>query len=380
MSSLKKIPIVFYHSIGPVLKNWNRNYLTTDANAFEEHLKYFKKNHTVISLDDYYNIRSGVLESPKKPLVITMDDGFLDNWIWAFPLLKKYNLKATIFVIPEMVDPRNVIRINLEDVWNKKAKEEDLEKTGYMSWNEMSLMEKSGLIDIQSHTSTHTKYFVSDKLVNFHHKGVDCLYPIGNIFPDKKPYHIVNSDFEALIPFGTPYFEEKSSVIARKVTINSEFVNECVNVFKEYDFSNYNFESAYKEVQEVYRNYQSKNRIVLNTESDEDFYNRMSYEIVESKKEIEKRLNKKIEFLCWPHGDNSEEVHEIAIRNGYKATTAGKINSSNETIERISKRIGYRPYLKNSKLGFIRLKTLIKEVEGNNTGKLIRKLFKIFKP
>lgn len=377
--SLKKIPVVYYHSIGPVAENWNRNFLTTTAEVFEEHLKYYKKNHTIISLSDYYNIRKGALASPEKPLVITIDDGYLDNWIWAYPLLKKYDLKASIFVIPEMVNPERIVRPNLEDFMNGKAGRKDLTNCGYMSWDEMNLMEQSGIIDIQSHTMTHAKYFVSDKIINFHHPGADCLYPVGNLYPEKKPFHIANPEFEALMPFGAPFFEEKSSVIAKKVKINPDFVNECIEVLKTFDFTKYDFESVYKKIEQVYVSYKKDNKIITERESREDFLKRINYEIVESKNQIEKKLSKKVEFLCWPHGDNSEEVHEIAIKNGYKATTIGNLKSNSDSADRISKRIGYRPYFNSSRLGFMRLAALIKETEGSNSGRLLAKLYRKFK-
>lgn len=377
MDLLKKIPIVFYHSIGPIIKDWNRNYLTTDSDVFETHLKYYKKNYDVIDLTDYYNIRSGLMKSPKHPLVITIDDGFLDNWVWAFPLLKKYGIKATIFVTPEMVDPREIIRPNLEDLWKGNVKREDLMLTGYMSWQEMKLMEQSGLVDIQSHTMSHTKYFVSDELKGFHHSGADCLYPIGNLHKEQKPFHVANKNFEKLEPFGMPFFKEQSSVIAKKVTIHPDFVKECVNLLGTYDFSNYDFQTAFQKVEPLYNSYRQEKKIIVNVESDEDYQNRLKYEIVESKQEIEKRLNKKVEFLCWPHGDNSKEAHELALKNGYKATTMGNLSSDGESIDRISRRFGYRPYLKSATLGFMRLSTLINEVHGKDSAALLKKIYRL---
>lgn len=361
--SIKQIPVIYYHSIGPINKKWTRHYLTIEERYFEQHLKYYKKNHTVISLNDYYNIRAGLAESPKRPLVITIDDGYLDNWIWAFPLLKKYDLKATIFVSPEMVDPNDIVR----DKTNANL-------FGYMSWPEMKLMEASGLVDIQSHTMSHTKYAVSDKVIGFHHKGADCLYPVGNVFPDKKPFYIADGKFENLLPYGTPFFEEKSSVIARKVIINPEFTERCVNLVRN-DLLNYDFETLIKKIGPIYNEY--KDRIIVSRESDEDFNKRLTYEIAESKKIIEDKLNKKVEFLSWPHGDNSKEAHELAIKSGYKATTIGKMKSE-DSIDRIGHRFGFKPYI-SPEYGFFKLKTKIRDLEGSVSAKLFKAIFQTVK-
>ena len=108
---------------------------------------------------------TGQLSPVQNPLIITFDDGYLDNWLLVFPLLKKYKFKSTIFISPEFVDQKHGIRsINYNP--------------GFLSWDEMMLMEASGLIDIQSHTMTHTKYFVSEKIKAFHNSKADYLYPI----------------------------------------------------------------------------------------------------------------------------------------------------------------------------------------------------------
>jgi hypothetical protein len=360
-NSLKKIPVIYYHSIGPIVKGWTRNYLTIEPFYFEKHLKYYRDNYTVIDLNEYYGIRNGKIASPKNPLVITIDDGYLDNWIWAFPLLKKYNLKATIFVSPEMIEPGNKVR---------KITDQNL--CGYMSWEELRLMDESGLVDIQSHTMSHTKYFVSDKIIGFHHKNADCLYPVGNLFPEKKPFYIANKEFETLIPYGTPFFEERSSVIAKKVTVNKNFVEDCINILK--NDEGYNFENFLNKTGEIYNKYKKENRIIIETETNGEFRERLVYEIAESKKIIEKELNKKVEFLSWPHGDNSIEAHDLAMKSGYKATTVGKLKIDDAT-DRIGPRFGYRPYFGSPAFGFFKLKTKIKDLEGKGSATLLKKIF-----
>lgn len=379
MDSIRNIPIVYYHSFGPKIANWNRNFLTTGDHILEEHLKYYKKNYTVISLNDYYNIRNGNLMPPKRPLVITIDDGFLDNWIWGFPLFKKYNVPATIFVSPEMVDTRDIVRPNAEDLLTKKFKKEELVMPGYMSWPELNLLEASGIISVQSHTMSHTKYFVSDKIVDFHHPGGDCLYPIGNMFKEQKPFHMANPEFEKLMPYGTPFFEERSSVIARKVNIDPGFNEACIACLDKCDFSNYSFNDARKKIEPVYDSFLKRGAIISSRESEQEYKVRLHYEICESKKILEAKLNKQIDFLCWPHGDNSAEAHEMAIENGYKATLIGKLTGIPDSPDRIGKRFGFGAYLGSTKLGFIKLNTKIKAAEGKSSATVIKNIYQSLK-
>jgi len=348
--------VVYAHSIGPIYPSWCRNYLTLELSFFEDQLRYISKNFQTIFLKEYWEIRKGGCSRYSNPLVITLDDGFLDNWIWAFPLLKKYNLRATLFVSPEFVDLTNGIRPNLEDFWNKNVPYEELMQWGYLNWAEMQEMLRSGWIDIQSHTMSHTKYVVSDKLTGFHYPGNDCLHTAGNLYPKRKPYYIMDRSFEKLIPYGYPLFEEQSAVCARKVTINPSFIEECVGQLSGYNFDQYRFRTAFAHVRNLYRHYKEKEELIVSVESENDFFQRLAYEIVGSKTILEEKLKKPIEFLCWPHGDNSEYAHQLAIMAGYLATTTGSRIRVSDTSDRIPNRIGLYQVRNNRFLSVLKFK------------------------
>ena len=50
-------------------------------------------------MDEFYNWYNKKIELPEKSVLITFDDGYADNYYFAYPILKKYNLKATFFVV-----------------------------------------------------------------------------------------------------------------------------------------------------------------------------------------------------------------------------------------------------------------------------------------
>ena len=218
-------------------------------------------------------------------------------------------------------------------------------------------MEASGVMDIQSHTMSHTKYPVSDKLLDFHHHGADYLYYIANSFPERKAYYIEDTEFENLLPYGYPVFEMQSAVIARQVKINPTFNDYCIDTFRDYDFGNYNFENAFERIKDEYEKYKQNSSLILSTESEEDYKDRIRYEIYESKKIIEQKLNKKVEFLCWPHGDNNESLHRMALEAGYLMTTRGKAQGISKTDPtRIPERMGinFSTWFKKQKTIFLK--------------------------
>ena len=91
-----------------------------------------QKGYHTITPDELYHGLLGETELPPNPVLITFDDGYLDNYTNAYPILKKYHMKATIFVVPGFT---NV---------NKN----------YLTWEHMLEMEQNG-ITIESHTLNH---------------------------------------------------------------------------------------------------------------------------------------------------------------------------------------------------------------------------------
>jgi peptidoglycan/xylan/chitin deacetylase (PgdA/CDA1 family) len=164
---MRTVPVFMYHHI-------NRNagdMITLTPEDFENHLRVLKnREFRTLFLEDLVKILRGKKVSTQPSVVLTFDDGHLDNWMYAFPLLKKYGMKATIFVVTSWLgegatrrqwDPRN--QGSLPEIpRHREAKERvaagDLSVA--VNWEESRTMEASGLVDIQSHTHLHRDYFL----------------------------------------------------------------------------------------------------------------------------------------------------------------------------------------------------------------------------
>lgn len=93
---------------------------------FETQMKYFSDHgYTSISPDELYAALAGAGKLPDNPVLITFDDGYRDNYDNAFPILKKYKLKATIFVITSFLG----------------------KKEQYLTWEQAREMEKHGILE-----------------------------------------------------------------------------------------------------------------------------------------------------------------------------------------------------------------------------------------
>ncbi|MBR5914524.1 MAG: polysaccharide deacetylase family protein [Selenomonadaceae bacterium] len=122
-----KILVLNYHQIKDT-----PSYLSVHVDDFDAQMNYLVENgYIAITPDALLSALEGELELPPKPVLITFDDGYIDNYENAFPILQKYGLRATIFVIAAFVG-----------------------KEGYMDWEHLIEMEENG-ITMQSHTLNH---------------------------------------------------------------------------------------------------------------------------------------------------------------------------------------------------------------------------------
>ena len=89
-------PVLMYHHIAS--KTPPASYYVSPE-IFESQMAWLKENHfTVISADDFYLGLSGEKDLPQKPVLITFDDGVMDQYQNALPILKKYGYPATFFI------------------------------------------------------------------------------------------------------------------------------------------------------------------------------------------------------------------------------------------------------------------------------------------
>jgi peptidoglycan/xylan/chitin deacetylase (PgdA/CDA1 family) len=105
------VAILLYHRVIPdgLVKNvFSLPGIVVSQDSFEKQMGFLSKKYNVISLNDYINMRQKENTLYPKTVVITFDDGWKDNYLYAFPILKKYNLPVTIFLTAGFIGTRNV--------------------------------------------------------------------------------------------------------------------------------------------------------------------------------------------------------------------------------------------------------------------------------
>nr|WP_199798768.1 polysaccharide deacetylase family protein [Clostridium tetani] len=207
----KGVPILMYHSIDYE----ENNELRIPKEVFRNQMEFLiKEGYTTLTLDELFNFLKNNNPIPEKSIVITLDDGYMDNYINAYPILKELDINATIFVITDLVD-------NNEN---------------YLTSEQIIEMSNNG-IDIQSHTTKHddlltlsyedqlktlvdSKKFLQDLLK----KDIKYIaYPFGNWNEDTLKAVEVAGYSMAVSTTGTWSFKENGIYSLDRVYISSKF-------------------------------------------------------------------------------------------------------------------------------------------------------------
>ena len=100
-----QIPILIYHNFRTPIPYQEDVYrLFSSQENFDENVKtLLDAGYTFITLEDLYQYNKGQLSLPEKVIIITMDDGQIGCYTDAFPVLKKYQIPATIFIVNQLV-------------------------------------------------------------------------------------------------------------------------------------------------------------------------------------------------------------------------------------------------------------------------------------
>lgn len=139
--------ILAYHTIN----SRRRDDLAVSINNFERQLNYLsKKGYHTVSLAQIIKSLKEKRTLLGRPLVITFDDGYRDNYTNAYPILKRYGFSALIFLTTEYIGSDKLFQ-SPEHIKRYGGKEEDYR---FLNWEEIKEMRDNG-IEFGSHTISH---------------------------------------------------------------------------------------------------------------------------------------------------------------------------------------------------------------------------------
>lgn len=129
------VPILMYHYIGnnPNPADKLRDNLSVAPDIFEKQMTHLASHgYTPITLDTLYAGLKKTAGLPNKPIILTFDDGYIDFYINAFPILQRFNFHAVSFIPTGLMD-----------------------QGYYLHWDQIKQMDATGLISFQAHSVNH---------------------------------------------------------------------------------------------------------------------------------------------------------------------------------------------------------------------------------
>lgn len=238
------IPVLMYHKIPDQEIKSEHKIFVTKYN-FEKHLKFFKDfGFQTLTFNDIHNFRTGFYDFknfPKKPLILTFDDGYRDNYENASPLLKKYGFKAQLFLL---ADPK--IDHNKWDVNESEPSHEILSGEERKKW-------KNSAFEIGSHGFHHKK------ITEFNQEETLCeLVDSKQSLEDE--FHIPVRSYAFTYGIRNEYSEKLAEEAGYEYALNTDsgahLIEEAPhNIFRVSVFPDETSWSLYKKTSKWYRRY-----------------------------------------------------------------------------------------------------------------------------
>lgn len=211
---------------------------------------------------------------PANAILLHFDDGYLDNWVAAVPILTAAGARATFFVSTDFIAPDQPLRpqIGGEGVptWD-----------GFMTWRELRAVEAAGLIRIEPHGTDHGRVPTGPGQVGTLTErtlGTEAWMQWAQMPGDKHDWY----RRPPLLPPGTPIPPSAPSLSARAYAAGAGLETEA--------------------------DYAARVRATLRTARDV----------------FRQEMGREPELFCWPQNETSDTARQIADEFGFLATTGGR--------------------------------------------------------
>lgn len=300
--------VLVYHSISED-QSWLpwSDQIAMTPDSFSRQLALLRaKGFEILSTQDFIRRRRQRYDGGKDLAVIHIDDGYLDNWVAAAPILRKQGVPATIFVSLDFIAPGSACRRTIDHFRMGEASANDLEWRGYLNWQEIVSLDSDALIDIQPHGIDHARVPISSDIVvevkpeNWReHAWIQWRKMEG----DKSQWWCGESPpalpYGALVPQSAPALSAPAWLGDRR-------------------------------------------------ETSDEYIERVRSDLLLCQRVFRERLDKQAEVFCWPENGTSASARAVAVELGFIATTAGTgENRPSEPVSEIS-----RLHAKERVLGF----------------------------
>jgi peptidoglycan/xylan/chitin deacetylase (PgdA/CDA1 family) len=310
------VAILTYHSVAedPRWLPWAYE-IAVSPRTFARHADVLRKmNCTVMGTRDYLAFRAAGEVLPYRPVILHFDDGYLDNWLFAVPILRSRRLPATFFPSLDFIEPGETIR------------PVTAETSGYMNWAELQALEAYAGFEVEPHGIDHGRVPISERGVGVLTERNWRRHAWMQWAATQGPKHDwYRSDRPAAVPLGSAV-PESGLALATRGWVNGE------------------------------------------RESEAAFEARVTEHLLTCRDTFLRRLGRAPQVFCWPENKTAPESRAIAAALGYRATTGGRRrNTAGEPASVLS-----RIHMGDRALGFrwlfaegLHLRAAVRLAQGN---------------
>lgn len=323
----QSLPVLMHHSVSE-----DRTQVSIRPAVFEEQCRTLAKSGWFgVSLEQAEAFLAHGAPLPKKSFLLTFDDGFLDNYVYAWPIMRKYGHKGVIFAVADRIsqahqdwtrrhpDGQSPLRPTLEDVWQGRRIREELPNVDnplrldalghtvredlFFTWDEARQMEQSGVMSIAAHSARHEQIFAGPAFSGFLRPG-NSLRTFSRTVPPSF--------------WGMPNFERVPE-LAHRAFIPSPALAEAVTGLVPQDTA---------AAHDFFNDPSSVDQVKILVEKHKDNlgeYENREAQILRQRAVMDacqatlsRELGRKVKSFCWPWGVFCEEAREQGLAAGFE--------------------------------------------------------------
>ncbi len=314
------IPVFTFHSVDP--------------QSFEFYCRCLVEGgYRTLSTDEFAGVLEGKTRARPRSVLLTFDDGLVSLWTTAYPLLRRYGLRGTAFVVTGFVKEDEIERPTLADVWSGTTALDQIEgcEAGGApgcTWNELREMQSSGVIDVQSHTHQHALVHVGPTIRDFVNPATDP-YLIGNV---NVPLVRRNGkdDFDRPLALGRPLYDALPRMAGRRRYFDDEELRRrCEELVAGQDGAMFFGRRGWRrDLRALARSSPARRGYY---ESQEDLEVALEHDLARSRSIIQERLGHPVHHLCYPWYSGSSSSVVAARKVGYQTNFWGIFSGRNVT-------------------------------------------------
>ena len=322
----KSLPVLMHHYVS----NYPNTTAVTPA-VFEDQCRVLAENGwfgVSLAEAEAYLLHGESL--PPKSFLMTFDDGYLDNYVHAWPIMREYGQQGAIFVVSDRIDRASAEqagnpepRPTLGEVWAGGREVEDLppvdepmrtEAGGYetrqdlfFTWAEARKMEQSGVVSIAAHSLAHNSVFAGPDFKDFYRPG-----------PQHRTFYRTWPEFL----WGMPRFKAVPELANRAFLPLPELVQLVEETVPQDEDGAWEF----------FRNPGLVDELALKVEKLKARHGRLGLEepaeharrrwaetMRENHAVLYRELGHAVRSFCWPWGKFSQEAREAGLEAGFEA-------------------------------------------------------------